>query len=186
MNEKFALCKEVHRSFVSNPKYFAFRSPVNWKEMNLPDYPIIIKQPMDLGTIDRRLKKEYYKTPAEYVTDMRLVYHNCMTYNAEGSELYEIGKQFMEEFESKVTDLHLLDFAFRLSALKTKQRIDQFLREMESTSKEVKDCCLNVLRIVCPECIVYIDETHVNISTDKMSPDALDYILEFLVSMKSE
>ena len=30
----------------------AFRSPVNWKEMNLPDYPIIIKQPMDLGTID--------------------------------------------------------------------------------------------------------------------------------------
>lgn len=28
MNEKFALCKEVHRSFVSNPKYCASRLAV--------------------------------------------------------------------------------------------------------------------------------------------------------------
>lgn len=29
-----------------------FRYPVNWKEMGLLDYPTVIKQPMDLGTID--------------------------------------------------------------------------------------------------------------------------------------
>ena len=49
--------------FLENPDYgmgfcwidsvvVDFRSPVNWKELGLLDYPTIIKQPMDLGTID--------------------------------------------------------------------------------------------------------------------------------------
>jgi hypothetical protein len=28
---------------------FIFREPVNWKELQVPDYPEIVKRPMDLG-----------------------------------------------------------------------------------------------------------------------------------------
>jgi hypothetical protein len=28
-----------------------FRTPVDWKKLNLPKYPLVIKNPMDLGTI---------------------------------------------------------------------------------------------------------------------------------------
>jgi bromodomain-containing factor 1 len=34
--------------------------PVDWKAWNLPDYPIIVKRPMDLGTIRKKLKKSAY------------------------------------------------------------------------------------------------------------------------------
>lgn len=27
-----------------------FRTPVDWERLNLPQYPILIKKPMDLGT----------------------------------------------------------------------------------------------------------------------------------------
>jgi hypothetical protein len=29
----------------------AFRTPVDWKKLNLPRYPDLIKNPMDLGTV---------------------------------------------------------------------------------------------------------------------------------------
>lgn len=68
-----------------------FRYPVNWKEMGLLDYPTVIKQPMDLGTIDvkdcslyhfqKKMNRDVYKTPAEFIYDMRLIYKNCMRYN---------------------------------------------------------------------------------------------------------
>lgn len=32
----------------------AFLEPVDWKALGLTDYPIVIKQPMDLGTIKVR------------------------------------------------------------------------------------------------------------------------------------
>lgn len=32
----------------------AFLQPVDWKALGLEDYPIVIKQPMDLGTINVR------------------------------------------------------------------------------------------------------------------------------------
>ncbi|KAK8798032.1 hypothetical protein WA171_005560 [Blastocystis sp. BT1] len=156
MEDKFSLCKEIHQLFLENPDYVDFRSPVNWKELGLLDYPTVIKQPMDLGTIDRKLKKEYYKTPAEYIIDMRLVYRNCMTYNLEATPLYDTGKKFMEEFEALVKERNLFDFAFKLATVKTESRIDQLLREITNSSAEVKDCVFNILQTVCPECLILV------------------------------
>jgi hypothetical protein len=36
---------------------FDFREPVDWKGMGLTDYPAIIKHPMDLNTVLKRLKE---------------------------------------------------------------------------------------------------------------------------------
>ena len=57
MEDKFSLCKEIHQLFwygvvLRSSILVDFRSPVNWKELGLLDYPTVIKQPMDLGTID--------------------------------------------------------------------------------------------------------------------------------------
>ena len=34
-----------------------FLEPVNYELQNIPDYPTIVKQPMDFGTIKSRLKE---------------------------------------------------------------------------------------------------------------------------------
>jgi hypothetical protein len=38
-----------------------FRQPVDWRALGLTDYPIIIKNPMDLGTVKKKLMTGKYK-----------------------------------------------------------------------------------------------------------------------------
>jgi hypothetical protein len=68
----------------------------------LTDYPAIIKQPMDLGTIiDRIDKRNHYKSVYEVNDDVRLVWSNCMTYNADGSDFYRLAESLKKKWEDK-------------------------------------------------------------------------------------
>ncbi|CAM9690391.1 unnamed protein product, partial [Laminaria digitata] len=42
-------------TFLNRPDTLAFRTPVDPKAMNIPDYFQIVKNPMDLGTVSERL-----------------------------------------------------------------------------------------------------------------------------------
>jgi bromodomain-containing factor 1 len=53
--------------------------------LNLLDYPTIIKNPMDLGTVKKKLKAGKYKSMNEYQDDILLIWDNCKRYNQEGS-----------------------------------------------------------------------------------------------------
>ncbi|KAL2117454.1 hypothetical protein VTJ04DRAFT_7114 [Mycothermus thermophilus] len=46
-----------------------------------PDYYNFIKQPMDLGTMTKKLKGLQYKSKAEFVYDLNLIWDNCLKYN---------------------------------------------------------------------------------------------------------
>ncbi|KAK5661717.1 hypothetical protein OQA88_9817 [Cercophora sp. LCS_1] len=50
-----------------------------------PDYYNFIKQPMDLGTMTKKLKGLQYKSKADFVTDLNLIWDNCLKYNQEMS-----------------------------------------------------------------------------------------------------
>lgn len=67
----------------------------------LMDYPKIIKQPMDLGTIKTRLKKNHYRTLYAVAEDVSLVWKNCMTYNADGSDFYKLAENLQNKWEDK-------------------------------------------------------------------------------------
>lgn len=45
-------------TFLNRPDTLAFRAPVDPKAMNIPDYPQIVKKPMDLGTVSKLNKRE--------------------------------------------------------------------------------------------------------------------------------
>ncbi|KAI8984540.1 hypothetical protein BDF20DRAFT_394859 [Mycotypha africana] len=52
-----------------------------------PDYFDVIKKPMDLGTVTKKLKNFVYKSKKEFADDLYLIYDNCLTYNTtNGSE----------------------------------------------------------------------------------------------------
>lgn len=53
--------------------------------MNLTDYPTIVKNPMDLGTVQKKLKNEKYKFVEEFFDDIQLIWDNCKLYNLAGS-----------------------------------------------------------------------------------------------------
>jgi hypothetical protein len=82
--------KEIYKVvciIISRNESFAFREPVDWKGMGLLDYPEIIKKPMDLGTVKKKLEAGAYETIEDVAKDVRLVWANCMLYNSSGSEV---------------------------------------------------------------------------------------------------
>ena len=56
---------------------------------------------MDLGTVKRKLDGGKYKTAAECAEDIRQVWTNCKTYNADGSDFYLLAEAFSKRFEDR-------------------------------------------------------------------------------------
>lgn len=48
-----------------------------------PNYALIIKKPMDLNTVMKKLKLLQYNSKSEFVDDLMLIWTNCLTYNAD-------------------------------------------------------------------------------------------------------
>lgn len=77
---------------LSRPESEIFREPVDWKGLGLTDYPDLIKKPMDLGTIKKKIEDNRYDTIEDITADIRLVWWNCMHYNRDGSEVCNVLK----------------------------------------------------------------------------------------------
>ncbi|KAI5235707.1 Bromodomain-containing protein [Aureobasidium subglaciale] len=60
---------------------FWFTKPVDYVSMNIPHYPTIVKQPMDLTTIEHKLKTDQYASVDDLVSDFELMVTNCFTFN---------------------------------------------------------------------------------------------------------
>ncbi|KAK7914277.1 Histone acetyltransferase [Apiospora marii] len=58
-----------------------FLTPVN--KDDVADYYDVIKEPMDLSTMETRLEADQYETPEAFIKDARLVFDNCRKYNNE-------------------------------------------------------------------------------------------------------
>ncbi|CEP17453.1 hypothetical protein [Parasitella parasitica] len=53
-----------------------------------PDYYEVIKEPMDLGTVSKKLKAFQYKNKKEFSRDLYLIYQNCLDYNTDPHSEY--------------------------------------------------------------------------------------------------
>ncbi len=58
-----------------------FTQPVNRDEV--ADYYEVIKEPMDLSTMEEKHEKDLYPTPEEFIKDAKLIFDNCRRYNNE-------------------------------------------------------------------------------------------------------
>lgn len=63
-----------------DPNAAAFLSRV--KKADAPDYYDIIKKPMDLGAVLKKVKSGQYKAKGQFIEDLELIWSNCFTYNS--------------------------------------------------------------------------------------------------------
>ncbi|KAK1324628.1 Transcription factor GTE6 [Acorus calamus] len=81
-----------------------FMEPVDVKSLGLHDYYEVIKKPMDFGTIKNQMEAKdgtRYKHVREICADVRLVFENAMTYNAKGSDVYDMAETLSAKFEER-------------------------------------------------------------------------------------
>jgi bromodomain-containing factor 1 len=99
-------CQEVLDE-LHKPKHFnyavPFYQPVDPVALNIPTYHSIIKKPMDLATVQSKLKTGQYENAKEFELDIRLIFKNCFKFNIPGDPTYLAGQKFEEIFNSKWT-----------------------------------------------------------------------------------
>ncbi|XP_052646309.1 transcription intermediary factor 1-alpha isoform X1 [Harpia harpyja] len=83
----------------------AFQDPV---PPTVPDYYKIIKKPMDLSTIKKRLEEtnSFYTKPEDFVADFRLIFQNCAEFNEPDSEVADAGMKLEAYFEELLSNLY--------------------------------------------------------------------------------
>lgn len=95
--------KELHKK-VHEPYAFPFYHPVDPVALNIPDYFKIIKRPMDLSTIQDKLKMNSYENATEFEADVRLMFNNCYKFNPEGQAVHQMGRRLESVFDQKWKD----------------------------------------------------------------------------------
>ncbi|OCT48107.1 transcription regulator BDF1 [Cladophialophora carrionii] len=82
-----------------------FRLPVDYVSLNIPNYPLVIKHPMDLGTIDNRLKRNEYNSVSAFVADFELIISNCYTFNGIEHGVSQQARKMKQSFDSQMRNL---------------------------------------------------------------------------------
>lgn len=102
INEQaFRKCEMLLSKLMKHTHGWVFNTPVDAKALGLPDYHKIITHPMDLGTVKSRLSKNWYKAPKEFAEDVRLTFHNAITYNPKGQDVNIMAQQLLQIFEER-------------------------------------------------------------------------------------
>jgi hypothetical protein len=74
-------------------------------DVGLYDYPQVIKNSMDLGSVKKKIMDRKYKSLQQAAEDVRLVWSNCMTYNADGSDFFILAQGLAKKWEDKFQKL---------------------------------------------------------------------------------
>ncbi|KAJ3299441.1 hypothetical protein HK104_008947 [Borealophlyctis nickersoniae] len=79
-----------------------FKQPVPTSVLGYHD---IIKRPMDISTIQRKLNEGKYETASAFRDDMKLMFGNCYTFNPPGTDIHDCGKKFETFFDRKWSEI---------------------------------------------------------------------------------
>lgn len=96
-----AMLRQLRRGRDSIP----FRAPVDPVKQNIPDYPTIIKNPIDLGTMQKKFSSGVYSSAQHFIDDMNLMFSNCFLYNGTESPVGVMGKNLQATFERQLKQL---------------------------------------------------------------------------------
>ncbi|XP_007253516.3 bromodomain testis-specific protein isoform X3 [Astyanax mexicanus] len=104
-NQLQYLEKVVIRALWRHHFSWPFRQPVDAVQLNLPDYYTIIKNPMDLNTIKKRLENNYYWKAMECIEDFNTMFTNCYVYNRPGDDIVLMAQALEKLFLEKVSEM---------------------------------------------------------------------------------
>ncbi|BCS01237.1 putative transcription regulator BDF1 [Aspergillus luchuensis] len=86
-----------------------YREPVDPIKLNVPHYPQFIKRPMDLGTIEKKLKNNNYRTAQAVIDDFNLMVQNALTFNGPDHLVAQEGQKLKITFDKQMANLPRAD-----------------------------------------------------------------------------
>ncbi|XP_051981404.1 bromodomain-containing protein 3-like isoform X5 [Xyrauchen texanus] len=104
LNDHLKYCDIILKEMLSK-KHAAyawpFYKPVDAEALELHDYHEIIKQPMDLSTVKKKMDGREYQDAQSFAADVRLMFSNCYKYNPPDHEVVAMARKLQDVFEMK-------------------------------------------------------------------------------------
>ncbi|KAJ2306699.1 histone acetyltransferase [Coemansia sp. RSA 2706] len=85
-----------------HPSAWPFQKPVDPQEV--PDYYTVVKEPMDLMTLESNVDENKYPTLEAFVRDTHKIFENCKNYNGEGTRYWRCATGLEKFFTDKVKE----------------------------------------------------------------------------------
>uniref|UniRef100_A0A8C5KPN7 Bromodomain testis-specific protein n=1 Tax=Jaculus jaculus TaxID=51337 RepID=A0A8C5KPN7_JACJA len=104
-NQLQYLQKVVLKALWKHSFSWPFQQPVDAMKLKLPDYYTIIKNPMDLNTIKKRLENKYYVKASDCVEDFNTMFSNCYLYNKPGDDIVLMAQALEKLFMQKLSQM---------------------------------------------------------------------------------
>ncbi|KAI9487898.1 MAG: SNF2 family N-terminal domain-containing protein [Benjaminiella poitrasii] len=98
----------VEEATAEDEETYRSRSELFMDLVSKRDYPLyytMIKSPISMNMIKRRLNSTYYKNIAQFRDDFHLMFNNARIFNEEGSFVYEDANEMQKIFDSKLDEL---------------------------------------------------------------------------------
>lgn len=109
-----------------------FSEAVDPIALGIPTYRTVIAEPMDLGTVARKLEANLIATPEEFARLVRLTFENAMTFNVDPNHSVHLSARYLlVEFNKKFRDIDRL-----LESLRRAHKGG--VAEVDNTGKQIK------------------------------------------------
>lgn len=103
-SEALKRCETLLSKISAHRNAVHFLQPVDPIALRIPDYPKIVRDPMDLGTIKKKLKAREYLNPSEMLIDLNKVWANSFLYNPVSSQMHAITKAIADYAEALIPE----------------------------------------------------------------------------------
>uniref|UniRef100_A0A671V8E9 Bromodomain containing 3 n=1 Tax=Sparus aurata TaxID=8175 RepID=A0A671V8E9_SPAAU len=107
-NEQLKFCNDILKEMLSK-KHVAyawpFYKPVDAVALQLHDYHDIIKYPMDLSTVKKKMDRGEYQDAQGFAADVRLIFSNCYKYNPPHHDVNALARKLQSVFEQRFAQM---------------------------------------------------------------------------------
>ncbi|XP_069124363.1 nucleosome-remodeling factor subunit BPTF-like isoform X2 [Argopecten irradians] len=100
LDKDYDTLRRLVKSLQSHKMAWPFLEAVDRNEV--PDYYHVIKDPMDLTTVERRLQKKKYHKLKDFVKDVTKIFDNCRLYNPTDTPFYQCAEVLETFFVQKL------------------------------------------------------------------------------------
>lgn len=84
-----------------NASHIRSHSVADWVSLDIPTYPKVVKRPMDLSTMRKKLDNRDYPSAQKFYEDFKLMIRNCFLFNPAGTPVNQAGIELQRLFDDK-------------------------------------------------------------------------------------
>lgn len=102
-NPSHSMLMQLLSALQTSGSSWPFLVPVSSDDVH--DYYDVIKEPMDLSTMESKLEKDQYETVEDFIRDLLLLVRNCKRYNAETTPYAKAANKLEKEMWKKIREV---------------------------------------------------------------------------------